>query len=168
MDIPNWVVPAAAAFGGITGAFITGTFTRLTGARAAEVTLQTMHAKEQLEALAAYAEHLRAVESGQPEIKSGYMDAYHRAALLSPTAAIEDAVEQAHALWLEIRSSVFRELPSMWIPAEFLPSERGLVGLVAKPMNAWESVEYGKISENSMSNWRPPRRPALPRLTRAP
>ncbi|MFJ2752793.1 hypothetical protein [Streptomyces sp. NPDC087297] len=103
MDISNWVVPASAAFGGITGAFISGTFTKLTGARTAEVTLQTTHAKEQLEALAAYMEHLRSAEGRRGKASRGYVAAYYRAALLAPTVEIEDKVEQAHAVWDKVR-----------------------------------------------------------------
>ncbi|GHD83266.1 hypothetical protein ACFQL8_30705 [Streptomyces goshikiensis] len=84
-------VPSATLLGGLGGAFVNGTATRRASARTAEIASRATHAKEQLEALAAYLDAVR--DNPRRPTDTAH---YYRAALLAPTKAIDDAVERIH------------------------------------------------------------------------
>ncbi|GAA2530879.1 MULTISPECIES: hypothetical protein [Streptomyces] len=94
-------VPSATLMGGLGGALINGAATRRSGARSARVAAHAVHAKEQLEALAAYLDAVR----GTPDHSPGRArTAYYRA---TPTNEIEDAVERVE----DLRSVSLRPSP---------------------------------------------------------
>ncbi|MET9373962.1 hypothetical protein ABZX98_07405 [Streptomyces sp. NPDC002992] len=97
-------VPSATLMGGLGGALINGAATRRSGARSARVAARAVHAKEQLEALAAYLDAVRGTPDRSPDRAR---TAYYRATLLAPTNEIEASVERVE----DLRSVSLRPSP---------------------------------------------------------